>query len=133
MVAFSGLRVPQHFVQRLRSLKISSPTPVQQEALRRLMPKEGHALPPQSVVIRFPTGSGKTLAYGIPMLSQLRFDLKGVQVMASRPSLLSELLDDIAVVHAGDCGHAHSRALPSDLPRSAGADHSTAPAVVFSC
>jgi hypothetical protein len=60
IASFVELGVPPHIVSRMeRNMKIHEPTPVQEAALRLLMPAKGGAQrtpPPRSVVVRWPTG-----------------------------------------------------------------------------
>lgn len=110
--SFAELGVAPHLVARMfNAMKIREPTPVQEEALKLLMPRpRGSAeLPPRSVVVRWTTGSGKTLAYALPLFARLDPHAFGVQAIIVTPT--RELcLQTLHVLNAlGGHGHKNKK------------------------
>src|SRR3989338_4387310 len=61
MTDFNSLQLPAALIKALDALKITTPTPVQREAIP-------HALEGKDVLASARTGSGKTIAYLLPMI-----------------------------------------------------------------
>ncbi len=64
MTTFQDLQVPDFLVESLNKMKITAPTPIQEQAI--LPALEGH-----DILASAQTGSGKTLAFMIPLIIQL--------------------------------------------------------------
>ncbi len=64
MTDFKNMNVPDHLVQALERMHITTPTPIQSQAIP--MGLEGH-----DILASAQTGTGKTIAYLIPLLTKL--------------------------------------------------------------
>lgn len=67
---FSSIGVPPEVVQRLDKMGLSTPTPIQKEAIP-------HALSGRDVMGLAQTGTGKTLAFGVPLVAQMMANKSG--------------------------------------------------------
>ncbi|HEV2583428.1 MAG TPA: DEAD/DEAH box helicase, partial [Ktedonobacteraceae bacterium] len=79
MPTFNDFHLQPATYAALASMEITTPTPVQAEAIPALM--AGNDLVGQSA-----TGSGKTLAYGIPLVERLAKDKRSVQALVLVPT-----------------------------------------------
>ncbi|RAV04053.1 DEAD/DEAH box helicase [Paenibacillus sp. YN15] len=76
---FEALPLRKALIQNVRSMNITEPTPIQQEAIPVIL--EGRDLIAQSQ-----TGSGKTLAYALPVLERIDPALKKQQALILVPT-----------------------------------------------
>lgn len=77
--SFSQLLISQPLLEVLQERKISTPTPVQQEAIPPI-------LAGKDALIQSPTGTGKTLVYLLPIVSKLDPDSKDLQALILAPT-----------------------------------------------
>ncbi|MDB5052903.1 MAG: box helicase [Bacilli bacterium] len=77
--SFETLTIDQLFIKALQDMDITSPTPIQVEAIPLVL--EG-----KDVIAQSQTGTGKTLAYLLPTLQKINRDLKQLQVMILVPT-----------------------------------------------
>jgi ATP-dependent RNA helicase RhlE len=84
---FAALGLPSYLVEKLSSLGITEPTPIQQGAIPP-------ALKGQDVVGIAQTGTGKTLAFGLPMAVALRQGGTGL-VLAPTRELAIQILESL--------------------------------------
>lgn len=79
MATFKDLNLHAQLQQSLQELNISTPTPIQQEAIPLLL--QGLDVAGQAE-----TGSGKTAAYGLPLLQRVNTDIQQVQALVVVPT-----------------------------------------------
>ncbi|HEY8903581.1 MAG TPA: DEAD/DEAH box helicase [Chthoniobacterales bacterium] len=80
MSLFSKLGVPEDLVRGLEALGISTPTPIQANAIPYLI-KEGGDL-----VAQAQTGTGKTAAFGLPLLTKIDPEEPRIQALVLAPT-----------------------------------------------
>ncbi len=80
MATFSALGVPKGYVQSLKELGITSPTPIQQESIPKLLNTDTDCIGLAQ------TGTGKTVAFGIPALASVDPDVNQIQVLILSPT-----------------------------------------------
>jgi ATP-dependent RNA helicase DeaD len=77
--SFNDMRVSNATLQALAKMGISTPTPIQDQAIPAML--DGRDLIGQAR-----TGSGKTLAFGIPAIESIDTRIRGVQVIVLTPT-----------------------------------------------
>jgi len=79
LASFTDMRVSNGTLQALAKMEISTPTPIQAEAIPPML--DGRDLIGQAR-----TGSGKTLAFGIPAIESIDTRIRGIQVIVLTPT-----------------------------------------------
>lgn len=93
---FEALSIDKHYLERLKAMGFSEPTPVQAEAIPAML--EG-----KDVVVRSGTGTGKTIAYLLPVLHKVDPSLKKLQAVILSPTreLGMQILQELEKLTAG--------------------------------
>lgn len=79
MNPFTALGIKTPYVEALKEMKITEPTPVQRACIPEI-------LGGKDVIAVAMTGSGKTFAYLLPLLEHLDFNSKAVQIVVLTPT-----------------------------------------------
>lgn len=76
---FEALQLKKPLLQNLKSLQITTPTPIQQEAIPQI-------LAGKDLIAQSQTGSGKTLAYALPVIERIDPSVKKLQALVLVPT-----------------------------------------------
>ena len=81
-MTFAEFDLSPEILRSIDELGFVEPTPIQQEAIPQLLASD------RDLVGLAQTGTGKTAAFGLPMLSNIDFNLKKVQGLVVALSLI---------------------------------------------
>ncbi|MGP1410271.1 MAG: DEAD/DEAH box helicase [Peptoanaerobacter stomatis] len=79
MSSFKDLKIKAEFLQALKNMRISEPTPIQQEVIPIMLKK-------RSIIAKAQTGTGKTLAFLLPIMTMTDEALKLPQALVLSPT-----------------------------------------------
>lgn len=79
MSSFKDLKIKAEFLQALKNMRISEPTPIQQEVIPIMLKK-------RSIIAKAQTGTGKTLAFLLPIMTMADEALKLPQALVLSPT-----------------------------------------------
>jgi ATP-dependent RNA helicase DeaD len=74
-MTFSELGLSPEILSAITDLGYTAPTPIQEKAIPVILSKD------HDLVALAQTGTGKTAAFGLPILGQLDFQLRGIQAL----------------------------------------------------